>query len=714
MKRILLVLTLAFVLSVHGQNCADTVFKIGYYSSDSIYATNHISTAEQETLIIGEIKNYPFKKGLLLKLNKEGNIIWGKQLQGVSKLNLSKIIQLTDGTFVIAGVALQPNFSHAVYLAKTDGNGNLLWQNFYTLNNNSNYNEVHVYNICEGLAGDILVSWKRGGINFSVGDDHESSILMRLNPTGGVVWSKYLIVDQSNLAGMFLINGKIAVLGQAYDNTSTCFISGAGGFFTTMQLDYNTGNIEAQKNFCFQEISSNVIQSESPGNHYSSIKLENGNMALFGIFFQRNANTYYYKVLFDENLNPNFSKLYATTYSGVTHSSSSTIQILPSGESLITSVDNTAKKAFYGLVDDHENLVSQKAIDFSTDLVPIDGHYNFSFEHYNWSFKKKGNNLSFVKNHTTSNRQYIELATLHKNGDTLACLGEAANFITSLPFNITPTAWSWNNISENRIIAAAADFTISSYDLQQEVQCMLINKPFIDLGKDVGICTGDTIVLSANTSFSNYDWQPVGFIQLSNNSIQVFPSMATTYTVQANTINGCTASDTIQVDVYSRPSHFIIADTVMCAFDELSLKPFRSFSSYLWNNGTNNSYLNIDKPGNYWLQVTDQNGCKGKENIVVRPKDCPVFIYFPNAFTPNQDGKNDLFKPIVSGRFINYRFEIYNRWGQKIFYSKDPQKGWNGLVNGAMQQTGMFVWQCEYQLQGDEKKFKKGTVMLIR
>jgi gliding motility-associated-like protein len=68
----------------------------------------------------------------------------------------------------------------------------------------------------------------------------------------------------------------------------------------------------------------------------------------------------------------------------------------------------------------------------------------------------------------------------------------------------------------------------------------------------------------------------------------------------------------------------------------------------------------------------------------------------------------------VSGRFINYRFEIYNRWGQKIFYSKDPQKGWNGLVNGAMQQTGMFVWQCEYQLQGDEKKFKKGTVMLIR
>lgn len=106
----------------------------------------------------------------------------------------------------------------------------------------------------------------------------------------------------------------------------------------------------------------------------------------------------------------------------------------------------------------------------------------------------------------------------------------------------------------------------------------------------------------------------------------------------------------------------------------------------------------------------------GSNNIVITidASNCPQDINFPTAFTPNRDGKNDILKPVVRGRLIQYTFSVYNRWGQKVFESRDQQRGWDGKVGGIDISTDVFVWMCNYQFQGRSPEFSKGVVTLIR
>jgi gliding motility-associated-like protein len=94
-------------------------------------------------------------------------------------------------------------------------------------------------------------------------------------------------------------------------------------------------------------------------------------------------------------------------------------------------------------------------------------------------------------------------------------------------------------------------------------------------------------------------------------------------------------------------------------------------------------------------------------------KDGLCNIYFPNAFTPNQDGKNDRFAVFTDYTLQSFQLTIYNRWGQKIFESTDQNKGWDGYANGKLQETGVFAWSCRFKKSNTTSEMK-GTVVLIR
>ena len=89
-------------------------------------------------------------------------------------------------------------------------------------------------------------------------------------------------------------------------------------------------------------------------------------------------------------------------------------------------------------------------------------------------------------------------------------------------------------------------------------------------------------------------------------------------------------------------------------------------------------------------------------------------LFVPSAFTPNHDGKNDVFRAMLFGDVLKFDFKIYNRWGEVVFHTNDRYKGWNGVYNGIEQDSNVFTWMCQYQLNGDTLKLAKGTVMLIR
>jgi gliding motility-associated-like protein len=86
----------------------------------------------------------------------------------------------------------------------------------------------------------------------------------------------------------------------------------------------------------------------------------------------------------------------------------------------------------------------------------------------------------------------------------------------------------------------------------------------------------------------------------------------------------------------------------------------------------------------------------------------------PNAFTPDGDGINDVFRPILIGmRFLKY-FRIYNRVGQLLFSSNVQNKGWDGNYQGAPQDPAVYVWILEGTDYLGNTVFEKGSVTLIR
>jgi len=181
-----------------------------------------------------------------------------------------------------------------------------------------------------------------------------------------------------------------------------------------------------------------------------------------------------------------------------------------------------------------------------------------------------------------------------------------------------------------------------------------------------------------------------------------------------NTFN-CSAADSFIVHtILPSPAHFLKKKDSICSYEKLEIRSSQAYNKYLWSTGSDESKIVIDKPGPYWLTATDINGCTGTEKITVFEKECMYGVYIPTAFTPNNDGKNDIFKALVFGKVQSFRLQVFDRAGQLIFQTNNPGKGWDGLSKGMGYSTSTFVWQCFYQLDQQKPGYQKGTVTIIR
>lgn len=235
-------------------------------------------------------------------------------------------------------------------------------------------------------------------------------------------------------------------------------------------------------------------------------------------------------------------------------------------------------------------------------------------------------------------------------------------------------------------------------------------RPSPNLGADRSLCRNATQSPTLTPGiFESYIWQD------NSTGASLTVDNPGKYWVQVSNEYNCSATDTLYVmAVVNTPSGFLKETDSVCKYRSLELVSTQPFTSYLWSTGAVQKNIQVKDPGLYRLTVTDINGCAGVDSIVVFEKQCMAGVFIPTAFTPNKDGKNDIFKPVVFGKMARFRLEIYNRWGQLIFQSSDPEKGWDGSTSGLLYDTGVFVWVCTYQLEGTNQKTEKGTVLLIR
>ncbi len=122
----------------------------------------------------------------------------------------------------------------------------------------------------------------------------------------------------------------------------------------------------------------------------------------------------------------------------------------------------------------------------------------------------------------------------------------------------------------------------------------------------------------------------------------------------------------------------------------------------------------ISKPAFIRVDVVDRFGCESSDSLFVNAEAC-CELNFPNAFTPNNDGRNDRFHALSDGRQEFLAFRIFNRWGQIVFESgSSDTQGWDGTFAGKPQDMGVYQYYIKYRCLGGQTFEKKGDVTLIR
>lgn len=297
--------------------------------------------------------------------------------------------------------------------------------------------------------------------------------------------------------------------------------------------------------------------------------------------------------------------------------------------------------------------------------------------------------------------------------DKSFCFGDSALLDAGSGF----VAYHWSTGAAGQVFSVK---TIGSYsvegttlegcisrDTMEVLQVYPLPQP--QLYKQQGLCFGESRMLDAG-SYAKYLWQD-GSTQRTYTVNDIGR-----YFVTVTDNNGCRGSDTTAIaTIYPLPAGFLPADTAICSYGNLELKPSPiTYNDYLWSTGERTPSIVISTPGFYTLQVVDEHQCIGRDTINVFSKECLAGFFIPTAFTPNGDGRNDIFRPLLFGTVKQYHFTVFNRWGEVVFQTSELTKGWNGKVAGKDQETSTFVWACSYQFEGEPIKTQKGTVTVIR
>ena len=239
---------------------------------------------------------------------------------------------------------------------------------------------------------------------------------------------------------------------------------------------------------------------------------------------------------------------------------------------------------------------------------------------------------------------------------------------------------------------------------------------FFELGPDTTICEDTPLTLDATSYGTNsvaYQWSN------GSNAPAIQATHSGLYAVTVTIDDYCVADDRVYIEVTPLPRPMLGADTVLCLEDTLQLNASTAGDPvYLWSTGARGPLLTVSEPGFY--QVTAANHCKeAKAGIHVDFEDCQQ-VYFPNAFSPNDDGINDRFYPQHGGDVeLIEVMQIYNRWGALVFENRNflpnkPAAGWDGRHKAKRLKPAVFTWLALVRFRNGKVAWRSGSVTLMR
>lgn len=331
--------------------------------------------------------------------------------------------------------------------------------------------------------------------------------------------------------------------------------------------------------------------------------------------------------------------------------------------------------------------------------------------------------------------------TLHILGLTTSvisnnnCFGDknSAASVSVIPVSAAPFSYSWNTVPAQSTTTATGlaggnyIVTVSALNSCTATATAIITEPaalthglnIVQPGCAVNTGTA-TITESGGTAPYIYVWTPTG-----GSAATATGLTPGSYTVLVTDNHSCTDNINVDIITAAAPTIVITNSKNASCFGQSDGNATAQASGgtapyyYSWNTvpAQNTATAGNLAAGNYTVTVSDNNGCSASTGVqITEPANgsCGE-VYFPNAFTPNGDTKNDDFGPIGNIAAIgDYLLQVYNRYGQLVFYSRDPYERWTGYYKTKLNSPGSYVWTVSYTYRGRFKIADQGSVTIIR
>lgn len=323
--------------------------------------------------------------------------------------------------------------------------------------------------------------------------------------------------------------------------------------------------------------------------------------------------------------------------------------------------------------------------------------------------------------------------------DTTVCIGSQVPLqaYDGVQYNWWPGQWMSGGNTDHPVVTPLQNIkyyvkVTNQYGCEQldSVQMHIDEKVNLQHSKDVIICKGERTRLSASGNTNDFVWSPpTGLNNPNIASPMASPLQTTIYEVTGYSHNTCpNETGKIKVTVGEIPTVNLGPDLSVDAGKEVILKPIVSSDvvNYNWQPATGLSCTTCpsprfiaDKDITYLLKVRTQYNCEASDAVQIKVTCGNGAVYIPNAFTPNNDGKNDRFNIRGYGIQKVKSFRIYNRYGQQVFIREnfqhtDTNAGWDGRFNGQIVPGGAYVYIAEVICNEGKRVVLKGTLVLVR
>ena len=343
--------------------------------------------------------------------------------------------------------------------------------------------------------------------------------------------------------------------------------------------------------------------------------------------------------------------------------------------------------------------------------------------------------------------QKVEVSSLQvaASSDTLICEGDSITLWIQPNENVEGVEWSTlsdfsSTFGQNRLrVQVSPNETTTYYVRAVHEACVsvstirvYIRKVQIQNAPDYSVCFEPSVQLAVQHDggeYCQYRWQLDDGSVYETANPNVSPTLTTDYHVTVTTPQGCSAVAVghilVRSNTFEQPfdAWCDVCEIMEHAHTTIHVTDYGSSYHYEWQPSDE-----VDSPNSpsteahpmvttvFTVSVTDTFICTKTDTVTITvvPLICDnPFIFIPNTFSPNADGKNDVLY-VRSDILEEFYFAVYSRWGQKLFETTQKDSGWDGLFNGKPCQNGVYDYYFKGTCVDGQKKELKGNVMLVR